>query len=87
MLVLPVGAKDRVFRKWLTKHQGPFRVHHILGSNVYYLVSLKGETHHNYINGRYLKKYFPTLWEKIQLKQFESSSLPINWEWQAIGHN
>ncbi|XP_021658287.2 uncharacterized protein LOC131180179 [Hevea brasiliensis] len=67
--VLPVGAKSREFGKWSPTWEGPFRVHKVLRGNAYWLSSLAGELHRSTINGRYLKKYVPTMWEMRELQE------------------
>ena len=60
-VILPVGIKDREFGKWSPSWEGPFKIHKVLKGNAYWLSSLDEEPHKRSINGRYLKKYFPTM--------------------------
>ena len=64
-VVLPISAKDRELGKWSPNWEGPFKVHQVLLENAYWLSSLEGEPHKRFINGKYLKKYFPTIWEML----------------------
>ena len=64
-VVLPIGAKDRELGKWSPNWEGPFKVHQVLPKNAYWLSSLKKEPHKRFINGKYLKKYFRTMWEML----------------------
>ena len=64
-VVLSIGAKDRELGKWSPNWEGPFKVHQVLRRNAYWLSSLEGEPHKSFINGKYLKKYFPTMWEML----------------------
>ena len=57
--MLPIDAKDKELGKWSPKWEGPFKVHQVL------LGSLEGEPHKRFIYGKYLKKYFPTMWEML----------------------
>ena len=59
--VLPLDAPGRP--KFSPRWEGPFVIDRILGKGAYQLMSLEGETHPNPINGRYLKKYLPGVWE------------------------
>ena len=68
-LILPVGHKDREFGKWSPNWEGPFKIRKVLKGNSYWLESLGGEPHKRYINGQYLKKYFPTIWEGLEKPQ------------------
>ena len=65
-VILPIGIKDRDLGKWSPNWEGPFRIHQVLPGNAYWLSSLEGEPHKRYINGKYLKKYFPTMWEMVE---------------------
>ena len=58
-VILPVGAKDREYRKWSPNWERPFKVHRVLKGNAYLLSSLDREPHKRSINGRYLKNNFP----------------------------
>ena len=62
-VVLLISAKDRELRKWSPNWEGPFKVYQVLPENAYWLSSLEGESHRRFINGKYLKKYFSTMWE------------------------
>ena len=61
--MLPISAKDRVLGKLSPNWEGPFKVHQVLLGNAYLLSSLEREPHKRFIKGKYLKKYFPTMWE------------------------
>ena len=62
-VVLPIGAKDIELEKLSPNWEGPFKVHQVLPENAYWLSSLEGEPHKKYIYRKYLKKYFPIMWE------------------------
>ena len=65
-LVLPICAKDRELGKWSLNWEGPFKVHQVLlPGNAYWLSSLEIEPHKRFINGKYLKKNFPIMWEML----------------------
>ncbi|XP_024163917.1 uncharacterized protein LOC112170863 [Rosa chinensis] len=49
--------------KWTPRWEGPFVVHRILERGSFHLKDLDGEIHRNPINGRFLKKYYPSVWE------------------------
>ena len=63
--VLPIDAKDRELGKWSPNWEGPFKVYQVLPENAYWLSSLEGESQNMFINRKYLKKYFPTIWEML----------------------
>ena len=66
-VVLPIGAKDRELGKWSPNWEGPFKVQQVLFGNAYWLSSLEKEPHKRFINGKYLKKYFPIIWEMLDI--------------------
>ncbi|XP_024164578.1 uncharacterized protein LOC112171663 [Rosa chinensis] len=61
--VLPIGTKDPRFGKWSPNWEGPFIIDKVLGKGAYHLRDKDGERHAMPINGQYLKKYYPTMWE------------------------
>ncbi|CAL2277698.1 unnamed protein product [Prunus armeniaca] len=64
--ILPVGSKDPKFGKWSPTWEGPFLVHQVLGKGAYKLSDQNGRVHDAPINGRFLKKYYPTVWEMAE---------------------
>ena len=68
-IILPVCSKDKELGKWSPNWEGPFNLHQVLPENVYWLANLQGEPHKRIINGKYLKKYFPTMWEIVKNSQ------------------
>ena len=38
-------------------------MHQVLHGNTYWLANLQGDPHKRFINEKYLRKYFPTMWE------------------------
>ena len=60
---LPIGSKDSKFGKWSPNWEGPYRIKRCAPSNAYILETLKGEEEFGRaINGKYLKKYYPSVW-------------------------
>ena len=62
-VIFSPGTKDRELEKWSSNWEGPFKIYQVLDGNAYWLASLDGISYKRFINGRYLKKYFPTIWE------------------------
>jgi hypothetical protein len=58
--LLPIGTYS-AFGKWSTNWEGPFRVVRCTPGNAYILKTLLGEEFTAAINGRYLKKYYPSI--------------------------
>ncbi|XP_024164405.1 uncharacterized protein LOC112171455 [Rosa chinensis] len=61
--VLPFGEKVTGRGKWTPRREGPFVIHRILERGAFHLRDLDGDLHRNPINGRFLKKYYPSVWE------------------------
>ncbi|XP_008237340.1 PREDICTED: uncharacterized protein LOC103336081 [Prunus mume] len=64
--ILLVGSKDPKFGKWSPTWEGPFLVHQVLGNEAYKLSDQNGRVHDAPINSRFLKKYYPTVWEMVE---------------------
>jgi ribonuclease HI len=62
-MVLPVREKTDGLGKWSPKWEGPHVIHQILPKGAYHLKHIDGEIHYNPINGKYLKKYYPSVWD------------------------
>ena len=61
-LVLPIGIKDPVYSKWSPNWHGPYRIVETAPSNSYHMETLEGVRFSCNVNGKYLKKYYPSLW-------------------------
>ena len=61
-LILPMGSKDSKFGKWSPTWEGPYRISRCVPSNAYILETLEGEEFSRTLNGKYLKKYYPSIW-------------------------
>jgi hypothetical protein len=59
--LLPIGTKYSAFSKWSPNWEGPFQVVRCVPGNAYMLTTLLGEEFSAAINGRYLKKYYPSI--------------------------
>jgi hypothetical protein len=60
--ILPVGTKDHKFRKWSPSWEGPYTIVKVITRNSYMLKTMQGEHLPRALNGRYLKKYYPSVW-------------------------
>jgi ribonuclease HI len=63
-MILPVGSQDQRFGKWSLSWEGPFRVSRIVPGNLYFVETLEGKELLRALNGRYLKKYFSSVWQE-----------------------
>ncbi|XP_057452530.1 uncharacterized protein LOC130744354 [Lotus japonicus] len=62
-VILPMDKKDKHFDKWAPCWEGPFKVEKIFSNNVYEIRELGNHSRVLAINGKYLKRYVPTLFE------------------------
>ena len=56
-------GRHRKYGKWSPTWHGPYKVDQVLPGNAYMLAELDGVKFPVTINGKHLKKYFPSMWE------------------------
>ena len=61
-LILSVGTKDSKFGKWSPTWEGPFKINICVPGNAYILETWEGEEFSRALKGKYLKKYYPSVW-------------------------
>jgi len=61
-LILPVGTKSSKFEKWSPNCEGPYQINRSAPGNVYILETLEGVEFPRTLNGKYLKRYYPSIW-------------------------
>ena len=61
--ILPLGMKNNKFGKWLPSWEGPYKIIMVISGNSYMMETVQGERLPRAINGRYLKKYYPSVWQ------------------------
>ena len=61
--ILPIGSKDNKFGKWSPNWEGPYKVIEIVPGNSYVVQNLQGDRLPKALNGKYLKKYYPSVWQ------------------------
>jgi len=60
---LSIGSRDSKFSKWSPNWEGPYRIKRCARNNAYILETLGGEEEFDRaINGKYIKKYYPSIW-------------------------
>jgi hypothetical protein len=64
--VLPLGTKDTTYGKWSPNWHGPYGIDQVLSGNAYMLEALDSVKFPVAVNGQYLKKYFPSMWDDGQ---------------------
>ena len=62
--ILPVGTRDRKFGKWSPSWEGPYKVVGIVPVKSYFVQTLQGSKLSKALNGRYLKEYYPSMWQE-----------------------
>ncbi|XP_045795462.1 uncharacterized protein LOC123889969 [Trifolium pratense] len=62
-VILPMDKKDRMLGKWSPNWEGPFKIIQVFSNGAYEIEELTSEKRTLNINGKYLKKYKPTLLE------------------------
>ncbi|CAL8154714.1 unnamed protein product [Prunus armeniaca] len=63
--VLPLGTHVAGYGKWSPTWEDPFIINQILGMGAYRLQDRDGEIHAAPINGKWLKKFYPTMWDSL----------------------
>jgi hypothetical protein len=62
-MILSVGSRSNKFRKWSPNWKGPHRIKEVILENSYMVHNVKGTSLPRAINGKYLKKYYPNVWQ------------------------
>jgi hypothetical protein len=61
-LILSIGSRDPKYRKWSLTLEGPYHISQCVLGNAYILETLEGENFARALNGKYLKRYYPSIW-------------------------
>jgi hypothetical protein len=61
--ILPLGMKSNKFGKWSPSWEGPYKIIKVISGISYMMETVQGERLPRAINGRYLKKYYPNVWQ------------------------
>ena len=62
--ILPLGTKNNKFGKWSPSWEGPYNIVKVIFRNSYMVKRMQGEHLPRALNGRYLKKYYPSVWQE-----------------------
>jgi hypothetical protein len=62
-MILPLSSWDNKFGKWSPSWEGPFRISRIIPGNAYFIETLEGKGLPRALNGKYLKYYYPSVWQ------------------------
>jgi hypothetical protein len=63
-MILPIGKHDNRFSKWSPSWKGPYMVSNMVPGNAYFVKTLEGQELPKALNGKYLKKYYPSMWQE-----------------------
>jgi hypothetical protein len=61
--ILPIGSKSNKFGKRSPSWEGPYKVVRVCSGNSYMVESVQGQQLPKALNGRYLKKFYPSVWQ------------------------
>jgi hypothetical protein len=62
-MILSLGTWSGKFGKWSPSWEGPFRVIRVMLGNAYFMEDLGGNSLLKALNGKYLKRYYPSMWQ------------------------
>jgi hypothetical protein len=61
--ILPLGTRDRKFGMWSLSWEGSYKVVRIVPGNAYFVETSERQALPEALNGKYLKKYHPSIWQ------------------------
>jgi hypothetical protein len=61
--ILPIGPKSNKFEKWSPNWEGPYRIEKVILKKSYMVQNIQGTSLPRALNGKYLKKYYPSDWQ------------------------
>ena len=62
--ILPLGMKSNKLSKWSPSWEGLYKIVKVMFGNFYMVEIMQGEHLPRALNGRYLKKYYPSVWQE-----------------------
>ena len=62
--ILLLRIKSNKFGKWSPAWEGPYKIVKVIFGNSYMVETLQGEHLPRVLNGRYSKKYYPSVWQE-----------------------
>jgi hypothetical protein len=62
-MILPLETQGNKFGKWSSSWEGPYKIIAIVPRNAYFLETLEGQRVAKALNGKYLKKFYPSVWQ------------------------
>jgi hypothetical protein len=61
--ILPIGSRSSKFGKWSPNWEGLYRIKEVVLGNSYMVQSIHRTSLPRAINGKYMKKYYPSIWQ------------------------
>jgi hypothetical protein len=61
--IMPIGSRNSMFGKWSPNWEGLYRIQEVILGNSYMVQIIQGTLLPRAINGKYLKKYYPSVWQ------------------------
>jgi hypothetical protein len=61
--ILPIVLKSNKFKKWSSNWEGQYRIEEVVPRNSYMVKSTQGTSLLRVHNEKYLKKYYPSVWQ------------------------
>jgi hypothetical protein len=61
--MLPIGSRCSKFVKWSLNWEGPYIIEEVIPENSYMVQSIQGTSLPRALNGKYLKMYYPSVWQ------------------------
>jgi hypothetical protein len=60
-MILPIESRSNKFEKWLSNWEGSYRIEEVISGNSYMVQSIQETSLPRTLNGKYLKKYYPSI--------------------------
>jgi hypothetical protein len=69
-MILPIGSRSNKFGKWSQNWKGPYMIKKVIPGNSYMVQSIQGTSLPRALNRKYLKKYYPSVWQNALVKKW-----------------
>jgi hypothetical protein len=64
-MILPIGSISNTFGKWSLNWEGLYKIKEVIPENSYMVRSIQRTSLPRTLDGKYLKKYYPCVWQDI----------------------
>jgi hypothetical protein len=69
--ILPIGSGGSKFEKWSPNWEGPYRIEEVIPDISYKVQTIQGTLVPREINGKYLKMYYPSVWQDAWVRKWQ----------------